>query len=392
MGRPALPAGAWGKIRKREVAPNRHRATARYHDHDGQTRTVQAFGTSGAAAERALRQKLTKRAPRVDGPLQSTAPLSVAAQQWFKHEQSTGRLAAGSLATYRQTLDYLAQGALWRAPVGELGVVELDRYLLAEAAVSEARAGRLRVVLSHTLSFAVRVGALDRNVIGAVRLHRTPSTDDVTVFTLDELVRLRRTARAYQEGEYTRAGGRRPSVPIGSLVDVIIGAGGLRLGEALALVWAEVDLDGDPPTVRVTGTVRHASAIDELGFVGTYRQPKPKSKKSRRRVPVDRRAAEALALQPRGDSELVFATASGTPYSKANVNRTWRRIRDLAGIPDAKIKTLRATVATFVDQAHGTRDAALLLGHASEGITREAYIRRPDTAPDVRAVLDALDD
>src|SRR4029450_9663898 len=64
MARPPLPIGTWGKIRTypthhdEKGKPDRFRATVRFRDFDGRTRTVEAYGRSKTAAANNLRQKL----------------------------------------------------------------------------------------------------------------------------------------------------------------------------------------------------------------------------------------------------------------------------------------------------------------------------------------------
>ena len=41
MGRPPLPLGTWGRIRRYQVGPKTWRAVANYRDYDGVTRPVE---------------------------------------------------------------------------------------------------------------------------------------------------------------------------------------------------------------------------------------------------------------------------------------------------------------------------------------------------------------
>ena len=54
MSRPRLELGTWGKITRTEVAEGKHRARARFRDFTGKTKQVEAYGPSGAKAERQL--------------------------------------------------------------------------------------------------------------------------------------------------------------------------------------------------------------------------------------------------------------------------------------------------------------------------------------------------
>jgi hypothetical protein len=61
-GRPPTALGTWGAIRTKQVREGAYRARTRIRDKDGVTREVTATGTTKAAAERALREKLVDRA------------------------------------------------------------------------------------------------------------------------------------------------------------------------------------------------------------------------------------------------------------------------------------------------------------------------------------------
>jgi hypothetical protein len=61
-GRPPTSLGTWGMIRTTQVREGVYRAHTRIRDKDGVTREVTATGTTAAAAERVLREKLVDRA------------------------------------------------------------------------------------------------------------------------------------------------------------------------------------------------------------------------------------------------------------------------------------------------------------------------------------------
>jgi integrase len=98
-------------------------------------------------------------------------------------------------------------------------------------------------------------------------------------------------------------------------------ATGLRRGEALALYWSDIDLDG--AMLRVRWTLTRTSQGRQLG--------EPKSEKSRRTVPLPRSTVEVLrahrtrpaadrlaAAQVWQDSDLVFTTEIGTPARRGS--------------------------------------------------------------------------
>lgn len=61
MGRPPLPLGTWGNIRRTQLGPKWWMADTLFRDFDGQTRRVERRGASAAKAETALKEYLLTR-------------------------------------------------------------------------------------------------------------------------------------------------------------------------------------------------------------------------------------------------------------------------------------------------------------------------------------------
>ena len=105
------------------------------------------------------------------------------------------------------------------------------------------------------------------------------------------------------------------------IIDLML-ATGCRVGEILALRWSDLDLDGDPPILTVSGTLK-----TETGK-GTHRKPTPKSDASRRTVVLPRFAADLLRVRREfatpNENDAVFATRNGTWHQVVNIERRWR--------------------------------------------------------------------
>ncbi len=171
-------------------------------------------------------------------------------------------------------------------------------------------------------------------------------------------------------------------------------ATGLRRGEALALDWADVDLEGG--IVRVRRTLARTSKGLEFS--------EPKTERSRRAVPLPRAAVEALkAHRSRQAAErhaagaawqgmgLVFATEVGTPLEPRNVLRRFDVLARGAGLEGVHLHTLRHSTASFL-LAAGTHTKVVQehLGHSSYAITADIYSH---VAPvQAREAADRLDE
>ena len=153
---------------------------------------------------------------------------------------------------------------------------------------------------------------------------------------------------------------------------------GMRLGELLALRWADVDLDGG--SLRVVATLRHLS-----GEPATFAAPK--TPRSRRRVELSESVVAALSAhkvatiaerwhagQLWGDHDLVFPNLLGRPRGSSNIVRAFHPLLERAGLPQARFHDLRHTAATLM-LGRGVQPKLVseMLGHASIAITLDTY-------------------
>src|SRR5215470_11889294 len=93
MARPPLPIGTWGNIRTEKLGPNRHCARARFRDYDGKTRDIEATGTTGPAAIRALKEKLRDRATPNDDEITRETRINTLSERWIDEIIAEERLA-----------------------------------------------------------------------------------------------------------------------------------------------------------------------------------------------------------------------------------------------------------------------------------------------------------
>lgn len=152
---------------------------------------------------------------------------------------------------------------------------------------------------------------------------------------------------------------------------------GLRLSEALGLVWSDVDLGGPSLTVR-----RQLARVD-----GKWERPAPKTRKSRRSILLIPDAVAALTEQrrrqhadldrPEPIDALVFTSSTGRPLHGTNVLPPFRRALQAAGLPRITLHDLRHSCATMMLEAGVPLPAiAEQLGHSSLRVTGDLYAHR----------------
>ncbi len=154
---------------------------------------------------------------------------------------------------------------------------------------------------------------------------------------------------------------------------------GMRPEEYLGLQWKDFDLDNKLLSVRRALVVRKGG-----GFVFT----EPKTKKSRRSIPISKTVVDTLKryrtnqLEERianakryQNFDLIFASEIGTPLLHGNLlRRHFKPIRDNAGLPKIRLYDLRHTTATLLLSAgENPKVVSERLGHASIVLTLDTY-------------------
>jgi integrase len=152
---------------------------------------------------------------------------------------------------------------------------------------------------------------------------------------------------------------------------------GMRRGEALAVRWADVDLDA--ATVAVLGSLQR---------VGHHLQRVPtKTRGSLRTIPLPAPCVEALrSHRARQNSDrlaagtrwvatdLVFTTKHGTPIEPRTVNRMFRALTDAANLRPVRVHDLRhGCVSLLLSLGAPPRTVMQIVGHTVMEMTMERY-------------------
>jgi len=382
-GRPPTALGTWGTIRTTQVREGAYRARTRIRDRDGATREVTATGTTKAAAERALREKLVDRATPTRQAITADTTVAKLASLWLKYLRDEGRIEATTVNEYERVLTNVVIPELGGLRLREVTTSRLDLFLVRLRATSTSRQRKTKVVMGAMLGMAVRHDALAVNPVQQTsRIHRDRS--ETRSLTLEDLNTVRTALRAWT---LQQRPGPKASSDMTDIIDLML-ATGARIGEILALRWTDVALDATRPNLTINGTIK-----TEPGK-GTYRKASPKSDASVRTVVLPDFAVTAMkrrrAASPDNPNDAVFPTRNGTWQQVNNVERRWRQIRKDTGLDWVTPHTFRKTVATLISERVDAETASQQLGHSSPAITREFYISKPAIAADVAHVLEEL--
>jgi len=265
------------------------------------------------------------------------------------------------------------------SPIGAMPVNTVDQKAVKEflsalraSGISHARTLRIKATLSSVLSSVAQDDDFPGfiNPVPGLRVHKDHSVqtsvpEPLSAKELDLYLRTMRTEKT----EY---------YPLFFL----LARTGLRIGEAIALSWEDVNPEDRQIRVRRSW--------------GNGRYTTPKSGRSRI-VPVTPELhdilkvlkASHMLLDPR--QELVFPGKTGKPLSASNLySRVHKPVLAKAGLRHIRIHDLRHTYATLrLRLGHALVDVSKALGHADTGITSRIYYHAVPRTDDVE-ILDRL--
>lgn len=406
MGRPVMPIGGHGNItttrlqEKTKTTPEVWQAEARFRDRDGETRKIRARDRTKKRAIQALEDKMLARV-RVGGEdITAETTVRALADIWLAGVNES----AGTRDNYRGLLESHIKPRLGAYRLREVTTGRVERFVSEVAVPSTiqilAKNGRRmtvkhggptaanmsRTVLGLMFGLPVRHDAVPSNPVRDSL--RAPLPDSkIRALTVDEFGRLRKNILAWQE---SGAMGPRKSKDLVDKVDLFV-ATGLRPGELLGLLWEDVDLTSNPPSVAVTGTIKRTR--DQ----GLHRQAHPKTEHGERvlglpafavKVLARRKLAEEPGSNPLG---LIFPSQVGTVLDPGNFRRQWREARG-EEFEWVKPSSFRKAVATLIEREVGSVVASKQLGHSSDAVTRRHYIERDRATPNTTLILEQFGD
>ncbi|WP_161958183.1 tyrosine-type recombinase/integrase [Arthrobacter sp. H-02-3] len=346
------------------------------------TRAAEAWGDTGAAAERALVTMLKDRQTPLHSEISRSMRLSELSTLWFAEIESNGRAGRRTIDGYKDTYNRVIAPALSGLRLNELTTGRLDRFLKNVAIDHPATARHSKIVLTGIIGLAVRHDALHSNPIrdvGPIKI----ATKNVKALSVKDVQKLRTVIGNWQADPTHQ--GRPRATDLLDVLDVFL-ATGARIGEVLAIRWQDIDLLAEPPTITISGTV-----VMERGR-GAYRQDHPKTKAGFRTMKLPPFAVQTLkrkyATEQPTPEDMLFPSAAGTVRSPHNFRRQWRDARAGSDYEWVTPHVFRKSVATLIDREYSSKHAAAQLGHSGTAITEKHYIAKSTESPDLTDALE----
>lgn len=224
--------------------------------------------------------------------------------------------------------------------------------------------GTLRVAFEQ----AVDNGLIAQNSVDRVKLPKE-QREEARVLTVEEQEKLLEVAYNYQHG---------------IMYEFLIYTG-LRIGEATALTWDDIDFDES--LIDINKSLTRCQIGDDGKYNYTLEVGETKTSTSKRKVPMIPEIADLLKRHKQTqeldirllkgtakDYNLVFCTRYGTPVHGRTIREMLNSMAKRAGVEKLHPHTLRHTFATrCLEKGIDMRVVQELLGHSSIKMTSDIY-------------------
>jgi len=344
-----------------------------------------------AKTQAACRKKLQQlRQEHAGGALRDPGRLTMEAffTDWLENTIKLRRRFS-TYAQYKSLINVHVIPRLGAKPVNEVRTKHLDGlYRLLETSGKQASHVRkeargtaqiglapktirgLHVALHSGFERAIRLNLITRNPADGVELPQAPRKRILPVDVADVL-RLLRHSQMTDERMW----------PLWTFLATT----GLRIGEALALRWANVDLETGWITVS-EGMDRSRTVAGTKTASGARDIPLTAPGVAALRAQLDRQDADKQLLgADYVDHGLVFATSIGTPFYERNTLTYLKRAAKQADVTEAVClhDLRRMTASLLVAGGVDIATAAAILGHKNASVLLDVYaqaLRAPKQA------------
>ena len=360
------------------------------------------YGPTQAAAIEARRKGLEE----LENSYQGATGVTLAGffETWIAHKRHGDAIKFGSERTYRRDFERHVVPVLGRAPISEVGALELQTLVNALAERGLVRsANKVRVVLSGMFKQALEWDLVRSDPTAKMKPIKAPPKileDDEAEAELWTPAQTRAFLRAAETG------GKSPLYAYYPLFHFALNTG-MRSGEILGLQWKHVGAD-----IKVRQTLHYVNAKDRAKadaakglkhVTGPFYLGPPKTAKGRRDLPlpdglrgrleVMRERQEALKRllgDHYEDHGFVFPAASGKPLYWRNMLRTFDALKSLTErslrvahddpgyrLPHVRFHDLRILYASNLVRVRKLppTDIRDLLGHETTDVAEKVYIR-----------------
>jgi integrase len=318
------------------------------------TQPTVVLGTLGELSRREARSLLQKRVSEINQGRHRARPMMTLEKFSTDHWEAGALLALkpSSSRIYKFNLERYIIPTLGSQRLCDVNPAAIQQLLISmrSKGYSGSTLHSVRVTIAKVLQTAVDNGYLERNPAHGIKIGERES----------------KRQRVFLEPPQVQRLLDQLSEPCRTIV-VTPALTGMRIGEILALRWNRLDF--------LHGTIQVSETYSD-GQFGT-----PKTRSSRRTIPMSRALHEALrvhrASRPHSaPQDLVFSTTKDTPLSPKNLyNRALAPACDKLALPRVSWHSFRHGNATLLGEVgESVKTAQAILGHSDIETTLNAYM------------------
>lgn len=301
-------------------------------------------------------------------PKMASMSLRVAMNDWLDAFGSLG-LKKSSQERYKGIFDnHIKESKISLVEVNKLSRISLQKFF-NESTYTHGQVDAIIKLINKFYHYAVSDGYANRNPCIGFTNPKHREEKEIEIFTPEEIERLLKVESRHQ-----------------CQIKLMLYTG-MRLGEALALTWNDIDFKNR--------TIKVDKAYDSKARLTT-----PKTKGSTRlfvfpdHMAADLQKKKRLTIEEKllngSDlTDLVFPSIVGTPLSQRNFRKQYENILKEAKVGYRPPHTLRHTFTTSAKRMGiPIEDVAQMLGHSSIKTTREVYLHYG--AEDLRSLVNDM--
>lgn len=284
------------------------------------------------------------------------------AEKWFELTKTGPDLHVRTKETLQGTLTRYVYPALGDKRIRDITPLDILRLMKSVETKSNSTQRKVLQAARSICAFAVDMGLIVKSpVLSSIKAGGS-SPDEVVPLTDDQCCRLLEAVNG------TRA----------YLFVKLLLYTGLRKGEALGLMWKDIDF--------VKGVLRvERSVVYPLGNKAGEINPELKTSAARRTVPIaPELLADLKAAQKQSKSVYIFSMANGKFLSESSFRRLWdlvsyRSTKTAGRISrtidfDVHAHQLRHTCVTrWIENGLSVKEVQYLAGHATPDVTMRIY-------------------
>lgn len=274
----------------------------------------------------------------------------------YLEEVAAHTLRPQTLISYTRQIRNRIIPALGHIHLTKLRPDHLQRFYsdILKTGISKTTVRYSHCVISRTLGIALKWGLVSRNVAEAVE-SPTPDPYDIKHLTVEEAKQFLKVLESDRLYAFY----------------VVLITTGMRRGEALGLQKQDLDLTHGTVTIK-----RSLSFLPHKGLV----LGETKSDKSNRTLALPEFTVQVLKdhLKTHSlNSNFLFATGNGTPFSPRNIHRHFKLKLDEAGLPQTiRMHDLRHShISWLIRSGQDIKSVQAVAGHAQASTTLEIYAK-----------------